>query len=58
MPQCFVTHLDATLVEELLNVSLVEGEAVIEPLGVADDAQGETVAVRLTVRHSASPNSP
>ncbi len=52
LPQRLVTDVHAALVEECLNVRLAEWEAVVEPRGVADDAQGETVAVRLTRRHS------
>ncbi len=40
LPQGFVADLDAALVEQLLYITLAEGEAVVEPEGVADDAQG------------------
>ena len=52
LPQGFVTDLDAALVEQFLNVPLAEWEAVVEPEGVPDDAQGKTVAVGLPVSHS------
>ncbi len=52
LPQSLVDDVHAALVEEFLNVRLAEWEALVEPRGVADDAQGETVAVRLAVRHS------
>ncbi|BBN97086.1 hypothetical protein DEGR_38190 (plasmid) [Deinococcus grandis] len=52
LPQRFVTDLDAALVEQLLNVPLAEGEAVVQPQSVADHAQGKTVAVGLPVSHS------
>lgn len=48
----FVTNDDPTLVKQFLNVPLAEGEAVVEPQGVPDDAQGKTVAVGLPVSHS------
>ncbi|BDP43353.1 hypothetical protein DAETH_33220 (plasmid) [Deinococcus aetherius] len=51
----FVADLNTALVEQFLNVTLAEGEAVLEPQGVADDAQGKTVAVGLPVRHSSPP---
>lgn len=46
-----MTDLNTTLVQQFLNVPLAEGEAVVEPEGVADDAQGKTVAVGLPVNH-------
>ena len=52
LPQRFVTDHDATLVKHLLNVTLAEREPVVEPQRVADDAQGKTVAVWLSVTHS------
>ena len=51
LSQGFVADDDPTLVEELLDVTLTKGEAVVEPEGVADDAQGKTMAVRLPVTH-------
>lgn len=41
--------------EQFLNVPLAEREAVVKPEGIADDAEGETVAVGLAVSHSAPP---
>ena len=49
-----MTHLDAALVEQFLNVSVTQGKAVVQPNGVLDDGHGETVAVRLGVGHGAS----
>ena len=44
-----VTALNTTLVKQLLNVPLAEREAVVEPQGVADDAERKPVAVGLAV---------
>ena len=46
-----VTHLDAALVQQFLNVSVTQGKAVVQPNGVLDDGHGESVAVRLGVGH-------
>lgn len=51
----FVADHDPALVKQFLYVTPAEWEAVIEPQGVGDDAQGKTVAVGLPVSHSASP---
>ena len=50
-----VTNLDAALVEQFLHVPLAQGEAVVEPQRVANDAEGKTVAVGLAVSHSSPP---
>ncbi|GGR74387.1 hypothetical protein GCM10008959_39560 [Deinococcus seoulensis] len=55
LPQGLVTDLYAALVEQFLHITLAEGEAVIKPEGVADDAERETVAVGLPVSHSSPP---
>ena len=51
----FVTNLHAALMKEFLNFPLAEWEAVIEPEGVADDAEGKTVAIGLAVCDSSQP---
>ena len=52
--ECFVTHLNAALVQQFLHVSVTQGKAVVQPNGVLDDGHGETVAVRLGVGHGGS----
>jgi len=47
-----VADLDAALVEQFLYVALAEGEAVRQPPGGADHAEGKTVAGGLLVKHS------
>jgi len=49
-----VADLDAALLEQFLDITLAEGKAVVEPKGVLDDAEWETVAVRLTISHGTS----
>jgi len=49
-----VTDLDATLVKQLLNVSVTQGKSVVEPNGVLDDRHGKAVAVGLGIGHSGS----
>ena len=51
LAQSFVTHLDAALVEQFLNVPVTQWKAVVKPDGVLDDGHGETVAVWLGVGH-------
>ena len=54
LPQGLVADHDATLEQHFLDVSLAEWEAVVEPEGIPDDAQRETVAVGLPVTHGLS----
>ena len=54
LPQGLVADLNTALVEQFLNIPLAEWEAVIEPQGVADDAEGKTVAVRFPVGHNSA----
>ena len=54
LAQGFVTDDHPALKQQFLHVSLAEREAVIQPQGVADDAQGKTVAVGLPVQHSSA----
>jgi len=49
-----VADLNATLVQQFLNISVAEREAVVEPDGVLDDGHCETVAVGLRVGHGES----
>jgi len=51
LAQDFMAHLNAALVAQLLDVTLAEGEGIIKPKSVLDNAQWETVAVRLAVSH-------
>ena len=54
LAQRLVAHLNATLLEQFLDVTLAQRKAVIEPEGVLDDAQWKTVAVRLAISHGHS----
>ena len=54
LPERLVTDLDTALVESFLNVSVAQGEAVIEPDGVLDDTHRKAVAVGLDVSHGGS----
>ncbi len=38
-----------------MNIPLAEWKAVVQPQGVADDAEGKAVALGLAVRHSSLP---
>ncbi|GGO40935.1 hypothetical protein HNQ08_005361 [Deinococcus humi] len=49
-----VTDSYTALLEEFLDITLTEGEAVVQPKSVLDDAQRKPVAVRLTVSHGRS----
>ncbi|BDP44178.1 hypothetical protein DAETH_41470 (plasmid) [Deinococcus aetherius] len=55
LSQGLMADLNTALVKQFLHVPLAEGEAVIEPESVADDAQGKTVAVGLPVSHRSPP---
>ena len=50
-----VTDLNTTLLEQLLNIPVAERRAVVEPDGLLDDADWESVAVRLVVSHCRPP---
>ena len=52
----FVDDVNSSLVEQLLNITLAEREAVVEPQGVPNDTQRKTVTIGLTVSHSLSPD--
>ena len=54
LAQRLVADLNAALLEEFLDVTLTQRETVIEPESVLDDAERETVAVRLAVSHRRS----
>jgi len=54
LPKCLMTDLDPAFLEQFLNITLAEGEAVIEPESVLDDTQRKPVAVRLTISHGQS----
>jgi len=54
LAQCFVTDLEAALVEQFLDVSVTDGEAMVWPDGVLNDADRITMAVEFRVSHSKS----
>ena len=54
LAQGFVADPNAALLEDFLDVTLAEGETMIEPEGILDDAQWETMAVGLAVSHRRS----
>jgi len=54
LAQGLVAYLNAALVESFLDVTLAEGEVVIEPESVLNDAQRKPVAVRLAFSHRRS----
>ncbi len=54
LPHGLETDHDAALMEEFLDIPLAQRETVVQPQGVADDAQGKTVAVRLPTRHNSA----
>ena len=49
-----VTDLDAALREQLLNISVAERKAVVQPDGVLDDGHWESVAIRFQLGHGGS----
>ena len=49
-----VTDLNTTLVKQFLNVPLAEGEAVVEPQGIPNDTQRESMSIGLPVSHSSA----
>ena len=50
----FVADVNSSLVEQLLNITLAEREAVVEPQGVPNHTQRKTVAIGLPVSHSSA----
>ena len=52
--QGFVADLDATLLEDLLNITLAQREMMIKPKSVLDDAQGKPMAIGLAISHGPS----
>ena len=50
----FVTDVNSSLVEQLLNITLAEREAVVEPHGVPNYTQRKTVTIGLPVSHSSA----
>ena len=54
LPQGLVADHDPALVEEFRHVTLTEREPMVEPQGVADDAQGKSMTVRLLAAHSSA----
>jgi hypothetical protein len=49
-----VADLDAALLEEFLDITLTEGGEVVEPESILNDAQRQTMAVRLAISHGRS----
>jgi len=47
-------HLDAALLKRFLDITLAAGKAMVQPKSLLDDAERETVAVRLAVNHAGS----
>jgi hypothetical protein len=54
LAQRLMTDLNPAILESFLNITLAEGEAVVQPEGALDDAQRKPVAVWLTIRHRRS----
>ena len=54
----FMTNLNSSLEKKFFNVSVAEGEAVIQLNGVLDDTCWETMAVRLWVSRHDRPAYP
>jgi len=46
-----MANLDAALVQQFLHASVTQGKAVVQPNGVLDDENRETVAVKLGIDH-------
>ena len=46
-----MAHLKAALVEQVLNISITQRKAEVQPHGVLDDLHRKTVAVRFWVSH-------
>jgi len=51
LAQRLVTDLNAALVEQLLDVTLTQRKAVVQPEGVLNDAERKTVSIGLAVGH-------
>ena len=45
----FVTNLNTALVQEFLDIMLAQGNPIIKPKGVLNDAERKTVSVGLAV---------
>jgi len=54
LAQGFVTDHDAALVQQFLHIPVAQREAVVQPDGVLDDGQRESVSVGLEVGHGRS----
>ena len=50
----FVTDVNASLVEQLLNVTLAERKAVIKPQSIPNNTQRKTVSIGPPVSHSSA----
>ena len=55
LPEGVVADLNAALLEQFLDISVAEREAVVEPDGVLDDAHREAVAIGHGVSHWTHP---
>ena len=54
LTESLVTDLNTTLVKQFLNVPLAEGEPVVEPQGIPNDTQLESMSIGLPVSHSSA----
>ena len=52
--QRLVTHLNAALMQQFLDIPVTQGKALVKPDRVLDDRHRETVAVRLGIGHVGS----
>ena len=52
LAKSFVTDVNSSLMEQLLNVTLAERKAVVKPQSIPNHAQGEAVSIGLAVSHS------
>ena len=48
----FVADVNFSLVKEFLDITLAEWKAVVEPQGIPNHAQRESVSIGLPVSHS------
>lgn len=48
----FVTDVDSSFMKKLLNITLAKRKAVVQPQGIPNHAQWETVSIGFPVSHS------
>ena len=51
----FVTDVDSSFMKKLLNITLAKRKAVVQPQGIPNHAQWETVSIGFPVSHSSPP---